>query len=332
MKKRVSKDLIFFIILIPLFLWASFQISSSIGNQLPSYSVINKSKDGFSVFYETLKELKYPVNRSLKALPSENEKTIQITVSGSGFNVNDIKVRNWIGAGGTLIYLTNEKHPNIEYKVTPKVQGSVLLYKYQKGMLAVANADGLTNIKLTEDRHNAYELLEIIDKYRDRNIYFNEAHLYMDTGSTSLWDALPAEYKYVAYQLLMVLAAYFYYRSKRFGKPVPLYEEVERTENEYLYSAASLYRASGAWDLMLDNYYKSFLKTINLSDDDWVGYWECEKLPDLDKARNVYDFIHRNGTGVRTKEYIQAVSTLDRLKSILEKRRESYWKTLKKTL
>lgn len=133
-------------------------------------------------------------------------------------------------------------------------------------------------------------------------------------------------------QFLMVLAAYLYYRSKRFGKPVPLYEEVERTENEYLYSAASLYRASGAWDLMLDNYYKSFLRTVNLRDEDWIGYWESEKLPSLDKAKEIYDFIHRDSTRAGTKEYIHAVSTLDRLKSILEKRRESYWKTLKKTL
>lgn len=332
MKKRASKDLIIFIILIPLFLWLSFQISSSVGNKLPSYSIINKSKNGLSVFYEALKKLKMPVNRSLKTLTSENEASVQIAAAGGGFDVNDIKVKNWVGRGGTLIYLASERYPSISYAVTPEIRGSILLYRYQKGVLVAAGADDLTNIKLTGDRHNAYELFKIINEYRDRNIYFNEAHLYAGIESTSLWDALPMKYKYIVYQLLIILAAYFYYRGKGFGKPVPLYEEVERDENEYLYSAASLYRASGAWDLMFDNYYKSFLNTINLNDEDWIGYWEREKLPAPDKAKAVYEFVHRNGTKVGTKEYIHAVSNLDRLRSIFEKRRESYWKTLERTL
>lgn len=332
MKKRVSKDLIIFIVLIPVFLWLAFQISSSMGNQLPSYSIINKSKNGLSVFYEALKELKIPVDRSLKTLTSEDEETVQIAAQGGGFDVNDMKVKNWIGSGGTLIYLTNEKYPGIGYEVAPEVKGSILVYRYQNGMLVVANADDLANIKLIRDRHNAYELFKMIYEYRDRAVYFNEAHLYSGSQSISLWDALPNEYKYIAYQLLIVLILYFYYKSKRFGKPIPLYEEVERTENEYLYSSAALYRASGAWDLMLDNYYKSFLKTINLHDENWLEYWEREKLPALDKAKGVFEFIHRNGAGVRNREYIEAVSTLDRLKSIFEKRRDSYWKTLKKTL
>lgn len=332
MKKRVSRDLVIFIILIPILLWLAFEVQSGLGNQLPKYSVINRSKYGLSVFYESLKELKYPVDRNLKVLTSEDVGTVQIAAAGGGFDVNDMEVRNWVGDGGTLIYLTDEEYPNIGYAVTPEVKGSLLVYRYPKGTLVVAKADDLTNIKLTKDRHNAYELLEIIDEYRDRGIYFNEAHLYTDTQSTSLWEALPGEYKYIVYQLLIVLMLYFYYKSKRFGKPLPLYEEVERTENEYLYSAASLYRASGAWDLMLDNYYKSFLKTIKSSDEDWLEYWKGEKLPALDKAREVYEFIHRKGARAGKKEYIQAVGTLDKLKSIFEKRRESYWKTLKKTL
>ena len=332
MKKRVSRDLIIFIILIPVFLWITFQISSRISNQLPNYSIINKSKMGLSVFYETLNELDYPVERSLKTITSENERTVQIAVIGGDFDINDMKVRNWIGSGGILVFLTNEKYPNIGYGVAPEIKGNISLYKYPKGMLIVDNVDNLTNKALTKDTQYAYELLEVIHGYSNKKIYFNEAHLYSDPSSISLWDVVPTEFKYIIYQLLIVLAAYIYYRGKRFGRPLPLYEEVERTENEYLYSAASLYRAAGAWDLMLDNYYKNFLRTINCRDEDWLEYWENEKLPALDKAKGVFYFINRNGAKANAKEYIQVVSTIEKLKRIYEKRREVYWKTLKKTL
>lgn len=332
MKKRVSRDLIIFIILIPVFLWIVFQLSTRLGNDLPNYSVINKSKTGLSIFFETLRSLEYPADRSLKTLTLEDEGTVQIAAAGGEFDINSMNVRNWIGSGGTLIYLTDEEYPNIGYGVTPEVKGSLLFYSYPKGMLIVASVDDLTNIKLKNDTQYAYELFEVIHGYKDKGIYFNEAHLYANPSSKSLWDAVPTELKYIIYQLIMVLAAYFYYKGKGFGKPIPLYEEVERSENEYLYSSSALYRASGAWDIMLDNYYKNFLIGINSKDEEWLEYWEREKLPALDKANEVYKFVNRNGKRARAKEYIHVVSTLEKLRKIFEKRREAYWKTLKKTL
>lgn len=332
MKKKVSRDLIIFIILIPVFLWSAFQISSRLGGNLPKYSVLNKSKTGLSVFYDTLGSLKYPIGRSLKALTLENEAAVQIAAQGGDFDVNDEEVKAWVEGGGILIYLANEKYPNIKYLGTLDIKGSLMQYKFSRGMLIVAYAENLTNVKLTKDTKYAYELFQVIHDHKDRKIYFNEAHLYSASGSKSLWDAIPVELKYIIYQLLFVIAAYIYYRGKGFGKPVPLYEEVERGENEYLYSAAVLYKAAGAWDIMLDNYYKSFLNKINSSNEDWLEYWEREKLPSIDKAKEVYDFINGNKGRVKTKEYIHMVSLLERLSQIFEKRRETYWKILRKTL
>lgn len=332
MKKRVSRDLIIFIILIPVFLWAAFGLSSRLGGGLPDYSVINKSRTGLSVFYEVLKELEYPAERSMKTLTEENEETVQIAASGGDLDINDMEVMSWVGRGGTLFYLANEEYPYIDYKITPEVRSGLQLYKYNRGMLVVARADNLTNIKLTKDTDYAYGLLELIHEYSGREIYFNEAHLYLNPGSKSLWDAVSAEFKYIIYQLVIVLAACIYYKGKAFGKAIPLYEEVERSENEYLYSASALYRAAGAWDIMLDNYYRNFLTEINSKDEEWLEYWEREELPSLDKAKEVHEFLNRSGRRPRAKEYIHVVSTLEKLKKIYKKRREAYWKTLKKTL
>ncbi len=331
-KKRTSRDLIIFIILIPLFLWISFELSSRLGNSLPDYSIGNKSKNGLSIFYEVLGELKYPARRSVKPLVLESKDTVQIVAAGGNFDINNTDIKNWVKEGGTLVYLAKEDFPGLDYEAAPEVRGGMEFYKYGRGSVVGASAEKLTNIKLTMDTEYAYSFFELLYGYGGMDIYFNEAHLYSDMGGGSLWYAVPAEIKFIIYQLLLVIAAIIYYKGKSFGKPITLLEEEERSENEYLYSAAALYRAAGAWDIMLDNYYKSFINVIPSAEEDWLEYWEREKLPSLDKAKEVHEFIKSKGKGVRAKEYIHALSTLDKLKKILEKRRETYWKTLKKPL
>lgn len=332
MKKRVSRDLIIFIILIPLFLWGSFELSGRLGGGLPDYSIINKSKNGLSIFYETLGELNLAAERSMRELTSENMDTLQIAAEGGGFDVNSEDVKDWVEGGGTLVYLGAGELYDLDYKAAAEDKHGMRFFKYGRGKVIAANAENLTNLRLIKDTEYAYRLYEVIFEYGDRDIYFNEAHLYSDKGGNSLWYAIPAEIKFVIYQLLLALAAFIYYRGKAFGKPIPLYEEVERSENEYLYSAAALYRAAGAWDIMLSNYYRSFLNVIPTEEENWLEYWEREKLPSLDKAKEVYDFINRKGRGAKAKEYIRVAKALERLMKILEKRREVYWKNLKKTL
>jgi hypothetical protein len=88
MKARRSRDLIILLILIPIFLWAAFYISSKMENRIPAYSVINKSSMGYSVFYESLRELGLPVERTLKPVASQDTNSVQIVVPGGSFDIN----------------------------------------------------------------------------------------------------------------------------------------------------------------------------------------------------------------------------------------------------
>lgn len=117
----------------------------------------------------------------------------------------------------------------------------------------------------------------------------NESYFYITSETKTLWDSLSMDQKFFCYQIILFLIAFFAYKGKRFGKPIPLYEEVERTENEYVYSAAALYKHAACWDLAAENYYKSFLRLINKSHDNWLEYWEEEQLPDIfNKRRDSY--------------------------------------------
>lgn len=329
MKVKRNKDLILFVILIPLFLCGAFYASSRMNDQMPSYSVENKSKTGYSVFFEALKKLDLPVDRTLNPLKSYGNGNIQIVAQGGKFDVNSSEVKKWINDGGILVYLTTENRLHNEYDMTPEVKGNLKIYNYHKGSLITMSASYITNKTLTKDTKEAYALLKQINSNNYKKIYFNEAHLFAPADKKSLWDSIPMEIKYIIYQFIIVLCAFLYYKGKRFGKIMPLYDEEERSENEYLHSAASLYRQAKCWDIMAENYYKNFLRQINYSNDEWLDYWERERLPHFGKAKKVYEFMNNTKLKLKVKEYIQIVNIIEQLSNTLNRRRDLYWKDLK---
>lgn len=330
MKKKISRDFILFLILIPLFLFIAFFISSRMENKLPSYSVINKSKSGCSVFYEAIKKLGYPVDKAMNTLSAYDNRSIQIVAGSGTFDVNSGETQKWVSDGGILIYLKDNMFTPVNYGTVFKTGVNINTYKYNEGAIISIDGYNVTNKALTKSTSAAYELLQEISKYKYDKIYFNEAYLYSDIGTKSLWDYIPIEARYIIYQLILILIAFFYYKGKRFGKPIPLHEEVERSENEYLYSTASLYRQAKCWDLMAESFYKSLLRSINHTHENWLEYWEKEGLPSYDKAQMVYEFMNKENKKHSTKEYTKVITTIEYLRNILKKRRGSYWITMKK--
>jgi len=329
---RIKKDyqLIIFLILIPIFLFGAFYIQSRMGNTLPQFSVENKSKDGCSIFYETLKELKLPVDRSISTVEMQDINSIQIVVPGGSFDINSSKVKNWVESGGVLVSLSSGNIHIIDYGVIPKIKGSVNIYSYGKGTIIGADINTITNKTLLNNTDGAYELLSEMGTFNKSKIFFNESYLFSQNNNMSLWDFFPLWLKFTVYQFIIALAAFFYYRGKRFGKPIPFYEETQRSENEYLYSAAALYRQTKAYDLILENFYKKLLNELNSNHENWLMLWERHSLPYLKEARRLKEFMEINEKR-KSKDYIKAIAIVEHLINIIEQRRESYWKTLKIT-
>ncbi len=332
MKTRVNKDVAVFSILILLFLLIAFYISNMKGGNKASYSAENKAKLGCSIFYETLKELRYPVQRITEPIEEKDPYNIQLVLSGEGFDVNSKKVKDWVARGGTLIYLTEGSVNNIEYGKISGTDKGIIISNYEDGKVISGDVRNVANKAIIKDKNYAYELLRIMDDNTYENIYFNEAYLETAAMQKGLWEYLSTENKFIVYQLLIVITAFFIYKGRRFGKPIALYEEEERDGSEYLYSASALYRHAKCWDLILQNYYNSFLRKMPSGHDEWLELWEKQQLNSLDKAIYVFDFMHRTGGKIRVKEYIKALTAIENLMDILNRRRDSYWKTLKKPM
>ena len=327
MKKKSDRDLIILIILIPVLLWGAFFISSRLEGNLPAYSVANKSSMGLSVFFEALEELDLPVSRIQEPVYVQDTGSVQLVAQHPDFDINDEDVMDWVADGGILVYLTTfDLQPPI-YGVTPEISGSLRIYDYGAGRIIAAEASGLTNGSLGKDTSKAYDLLSEIEILSAGHIYFNEYYMYSGLTKESLWSRTPAGIKFILYQLLIILAAFFYLRGKRFGKALPLYEEEERSENEYLYSVAALYSHAGCYDLILESYYNHFLSLLKYTRGNWPEYWTKENLPHGDIAREVYGFMQQPPMKINRKKYLLMISKIEQLSAIIRKRSDVYWKT-----
>jgi hypothetical protein len=330
MKLRSNKDLIVLIVLTSLFLFGAFVISNDIEDNHPPYTIDNKSEMGISVFYHTLRELNYPVKRTQETLESHDLSTIQVAAENYNFNINEDKIKQWVQRGGIIVYLSPRSFHGLEYDYVDEQYPDMMIYKFQLGKVIWVNADYITNSVLAQDTSTAYRLLQEIDKNPYEKIYFNQSHfITFDDGKKSLWGLIPMDIKFILYQMILVIIAFFYYKGRIFGKPIPLYDEVERTENEYLYSVSSLYRQAKCWDLMLESYYKSLLRQLRHSHETWLDYWENQGLPHLDKAQRVHKFMEQLKGRISAKESFQIIISIEQLKNSLKKRSDIYWKTLK---
>ena len=327
MKTKIKGDLIKFVILVITFLAFAFYISATMQGSNPT--VLNNSGGGLSVLYKTLREFKFPVERTLKPINEASIEDIQIVAQGGTFDINSIEVQEWVNKGGILVYLSSDKMPLFKFGFAPEIKGNINIYHVNKGRIVVAQTSYVSNKTLLNKTSDAYEILNEIISNPYKNIVFSESYLFSKIEQKGLWDFIPIEGKYIIYQLVLILIAFFYYKGRRFGKTIPLYDEVERTENEYLYSTASLYSLARCWDLILENYYKSLLREIRYSTGNLIEYWEKEDLKDLSKAKRVYEFMDNKHKKFKRKECIEMINAIEQLKDILKKRRDINWRTFK---
>ncbi len=310
---------------------------------------MNKGKSGISVIYEVFKDLGYNTNLVLTEVNSQNIDKAQIVIEPNEpykLKTDEDSIKGWIENGGILIYLT-PKWKNLEPSYGEEVDRYIseekeqaIAYSLHKGLLVIGDPQILSNKTLTDNTDGAYWLLTQLENRNIKNISFNEYYHYFEGQGPSLWRDIPKGIKLAIYQTVLLIAIIIYYFGKRFGKIIPFYEEVERVENEYIYSAASLYKRGELREDVVVNFYNDFLSSLEDSvgyynmnrNQSWVEIWKKENLPDTNEAKKLYDFIDamEYGKKISSKEMLQAITTIEHLKKILDKRREVHWRELKR--
>jgi len=239
-----------FIILIAL----SYNLQGSGESAQPDYTVFSTNPRGLSLLYDTLREIGCPVRTDYRRLDEDSDDAdICVIAQPLWYYMNEDAaddLLDWVYGGGCLIYLQTP-YPTLlddyfydDYygHLYDYEYGGFYIYEYGSGCFATSGADRFTNSALMEDSSAGAVIMEILDYMGESgvgvgfNLYYNG----FDYGGNA-WQQAPVAVKVVVYQIAVAAALLVLRLGKRFGRPVPYYEDQEREENEHVLALAAVY-------------------------------------------------------------------------------------------
>ncbi len=315
MKSKGLRDSVLFGLIGTLALCIMFFAAVRVEGNLPAYSVLNKSAQGYSIYRATLDELKITTAQTRGAIEAQSAPTVQVVAHPAWSGILEPEMAAWVREGGILVIPVPELPASIPGGELLSEKNGVKIWQLGKGRVLALSAASLTNRTLTKDTVPARTLTAELMALEKRPVLFNERLLFPENESPSLWAAVPLWLKLMACQLLIVAGAWFWMKGNRLGPPLPLTAETERTELEYLNAAAHFYQETGCLRLMFDTYYRSLLTLLKGGDQDWAEAWEREGLPDLEQAKALQRWVSDIPADCPPQEYRKQIMVIESLKN-----------------
>jgi len=233
----------------------------------PPFTTFSTGREGAALVYDTLRIMGYPVGRDIIFLSAERPTdNVQFVIAPRNFSDEQIDgMIDWVIRGGQLMFFSrgwlDESRLLAGFTpdhVTPVAGGTI--YRIGFGTLFVGDAREITNISLFEtDGEYGQLIVNILDTMEFRRIYFNEAYHGYSQNAT-FFEVLPRTLRIMGIQFAIVAIVFVIHFGKRFGKPSTYYEEVEREENEYVFTLSNLYMSTGLGNTALAVYDRKLRK------------------------------------------------------------------------
>ena len=208
------------------------------------YTAFSTGELGTALFYDSLNLMGYPVRIGRRALTTNtNINDIYIIIEPTKPIVNTEMAKEmleWVQMGGRLIFMQNaHSMSNFESLLFGgQSKGNITIYNIGLGEVVTIRTRYIQNRGLFDDPSGAVHILSILDEW-DGNIFF--AEYYHGYGiEETFFTQLPLVVRLSVIHLFIIAIAIILCVGKRFGKAVPVYQEIERTENEQVKALATL--------------------------------------------------------------------------------------------
>lgn len=248
-KRKDGRLIILVLVLLVLFTGVTRFAGSQMHEQRhPNFTTFSNRTYGISLLYDTLQYMGYPVGVLYRPV---NE---SLSTGGVVFIVQPTNPRptpetadsilEWVQMGGRLVYLENRQPTVIDRALSGHDYaefGSMRWYRHGMGEIITGRASALANTNLMANASYGAGIAYVLAGWNPDFIYFAEYyHGFHSAGG--LFSQMPIWLQLVTVQIGIIAIILIWHLGKRFGKPVPLYEEIEREENEQIMVLARLYR------------------------------------------------------------------------------------------
>ena len=217
------------------------------GLRHPDFTSFSNGEFGVSLLYDTLRHMRFPVAVLYQPLNRAglNDAVFIIQPSNPRVNAEIAEdILSWVRRGGRLIYLENRQPTAIDRALANELYtpfGNLRWYRLGMGEIVTGRASALINVNLMEDYSYGQGIAYILAGWNPERIYFAE-YYHGFQRAEGAFRQLPIALQLAAFQILIAALALVWHLAKRFGDPVPLYEEIERDENEDVLVLARLYK------------------------------------------------------------------------------------------
>lgn len=236
--------------------------------QTIEYTSYNTKNEGTRALFLLSKEMGYDVEvytRTSRFLP-DNATVVAIEPD---FDIAEISfekkyLRAWLERGNVLI-LISKYSDAVKYIKDLGAAESINFgrydsgYKYSMGegsIILFRDSDKYTNLGV-KDLNQGVQFIEALEEGGYKMVLFNEYYHGIGTGGTKLWDIIGFGGQLVIIQLVLALLIYAFNVSRRFGKPVVVFETIKRQENENLYALSNIYYKAKANSISLEVYFEN---------------------------------------------------------------------------
>ena len=148
-------------------------------------------------------------------------------------------------------------------------------YKYSVGdgsIIYFPDSEKYTNSGV-KDLEQGVQFINALEEANYTKVLFNDYFHGIGSNGAKLWDILGSAGKLVIIQLVICLLIFMFIVSRRFGKPVVVFETIKREENENLFALSNIYykaKANGmALEIYLESLKQELAKYLGFGREDW---------------------------------------------------------------
>jgi len=236
------------VLLLVLFASMSWGANQRIFSQRqPNFTMFSTGELGMSLLYDTLRHMHYPVDVLYQPISTAGLNDAVFIIQPTNPRVGTAaaeEILNWVRQGGRLIYLENRQPTIIDRVLTNEIYtpfGDLRWYRLGMGEVVTGQANSVVNINLMNNSIYGRSIAYVLYGWNPDRIYFAE-YYHGFHRADSAFNQLPTWLRLTAFQIMIAAAVLIWHLGKRFGSPIPLYEEIEREENEQVMVLARLYK------------------------------------------------------------------------------------------
>lgn len=211
------------------------------GSDGQAFMSSNTGVRGTSLFFDTLQHMGYPVGVSRRPLTLDTDTGhvyVIIQPTHPPCNCGMREMLDWAERGGRLIFLQNWQI--LDVPAVGIYVADIVVYELGRGAVITGNANAITNQNLMNNADIGIQLYTILTHWNADMIMFAEYYHIAPVGD-NLFSRLPLIVRLVFIQLGLAAIIAIWHFGKRFGNPLPYYDETEREENEHVYTVTRLY-------------------------------------------------------------------------------------------